>query len=85
MVCKHKNEWSYKWAKIKSDYEKFIKYHYPKAKQEYVDERLDEIQAKYDALYYFLGKLNFKTDTFWYLAMYTLPRSVKRENLYPSL
>ncbi|MFK8305881.1 hypothetical protein ACI76B_10680 [Capnocytophaga cynodegmi] len=69
MVCKHKSEWSYKWEKIKSDYEKFIKYHYPKAKQEYVNERLDEIQAKYDELYDFWDKLNFKADIFWYLAL----------------
>ncbi|ATA67555.1 hypothetical protein CGC48_02260 [Capnocytophaga cynodegmi] len=78
MVCKHKSEWSYKWAKIKSDYEKFIKYHYPKAKQEYVDERLDEIQAKYDALYDFWDKLNFKTDTFWYFEPFAWVEQMKR-------
>lgn len=78
MVCKHKSEWSYKWAKIKSDYEKFIKYHYPKAKQEYVNERLDEIQAKYDALYDFWDKLNFKTDTFWYFEPFAWVEQMKR-------
>ncbi|MFK8269117.1 M23 family metallopeptidase [Capnocytophaga cynodegmi] len=78
MVCKHKSEWSYKWAKIKSDYEKFIKYHYPKAKQEYVDERLDEIQAKYDALYDFWYKLEFKTDTFWHFEPFAWVDQMKR-------
>ncbi|MFK8267022.1 hypothetical protein [Capnocytophaga cynodegmi] len=78
MVCKHKSEWSYKWAKIKSDYEKFIKYHYPKAKQEYVDERLDEIQAKYDALYDFWDKLEFKTDIFWYFEPFAWVEQMKR-------
>ncbi|MFK8267014.1 M23 family metallopeptidase [Capnocytophaga cynodegmi] len=78
MVCKHKSEWSYKWAKIKSDYEKFIKYHYPKAKQEYVNERLDEIQAKYDALYDFWYKLEFKTDTFWYFEPFAWVEQMNR-------
>ncbi|MDO4779357.1 MAG: hypothetical protein Q4A42_07355 [Tissierellia bacterium] len=78
MVCKHKSEWSYKWAKIKSDYEKFIKYHHPDAKQEYIDERLDEIKAKYDLLYDFWDKLNFRTDTFWYFEPFAWVEQMKR-------
>ncbi|MDO4779384.1 MAG: hypothetical protein Q4A42_07495, partial [Tissierellia bacterium] len=82
MVCKHKSEWSYKWAKIKSDYEKFIKYHHPDAKQEYIDERLDEIKAKYDVLYDFWGVLQrkgiFKTDTFWYFEPFAWVEQMKR-------
>ncbi|MDO4779364.1 MAG: M23 family metallopeptidase [Tissierellia bacterium] len=82
MVCKHKSEWSYKWAKIKSDYEKFIKYHHPDAKQEYIDERLNEIKAKYDALYDFWGVLQrkgiFKTDTFWYFEPFAWVEQMKR-------
>ena len=78
MVCKHKSEWSYGWEKIKSDYEKFIEYHYPKPKQEYIDERLDEIKAKYKGLYDFWNKLEFKTDTFWYFEPFAWVEQMKR-------
>ena len=78
MVCKHKSEWSYGWEKIKSDYEKFIEYHYPKAKQEYIDECLKEIKAKYNALYDFWNKLEFKTDTFWYFEPFAWVEQMKR-------
>ncbi|WP_173015008.1 DUF5675 family protein, partial [Capnocytophaga felis] len=78
MVCKHKSEWSYKWAKIKSDYEKFIKYHYPDAKQAYVDERLKEIETKYKGLYDFWDKLKFETDTFWYFEPFAWVEQMNR-------
>ena len=66
MVCKHKSEWSYKWEKIEKDARAFYNYHYPKAKEKEIKERLDELKLKYDAMYDFWDKLNFKTDTFWY-------------------
>ncbi|GET47045.1 M23 family metallopeptidase [Capnocytophaga felis] len=55
-----------------------FKYHYPDAKQEYVDERLDEIKAKYDTLYDFWDKLNFKTDIFWYFEPFAWVEQMKR-------
>ncbi|MDO4779355.1 MAG: DUF5675 family protein [Tissierellia bacterium] len=78
----HKSEWSYKWEKIKSDYEKFIKYHYPDAEDDKIQERLNEIKAKYDALYDFWGVLQrkgiFKTDTFWYFEPFAWVEQMKR-------
>ncbi len=73
MVCKHKSEWSYKWEKIEED-----KYHYPDASDDKIKERLKETKTKYDALYDFWDKLNFKTDTFWYFEPFAWVEQMKR-------
>ncbi|MFK8267020.1 M23 family metallopeptidase [Capnocytophaga cynodegmi] len=78
MVCKHKSEWSYKWEKIEKDAQAFYKYHYPDASDDKIKERLKETKTKYDALYDFWDKLNFKTDTFWYFEPFGWVEQMKR-------